>query len=60
MFWMRSAALARFVDLGLSWEDYPPEPLAIDGTLLHAIERLFGMAAPGTRVVATRTQGVNR
>jgi glycosyltransferase involved in cell wall biosynthesis len=60
MFWMRSAALARFVDLGLSWEDYPPEPLAIDGTLLHAIERLFGVAAPGTRVVATHTQGVNR
>jgi hypothetical protein len=43
MFWMRAAALAPFVDLELDWRDYPAEPLANDGTLLHALERLFGV-----------------
>ena len=43
MFWMRAAALKPFIDLGLDWSDYPSEPLPEDGTILHALERLFGV-----------------
>jgi len=42
MFWMRAEMLTRFVGLGLTWEDYPLEPVGKDGTILHALERLFG------------------
>lgn len=42
MFWVRAETLARFVGLGLAWEDYPLEPVGKDGTILHALERLFG------------------
>lgn len=41
MFWARTEALRPLFDLGLSWDDYPPEPLPSDGTILHAIERLL-------------------
>ena len=46
MFWMRSEVLKRFVDMNLGWSDYPAEPLPIDGSMLHAMERLFGVV-PG-------------
>jgi glycosyltransferase involved in cell wall biosynthesis len=45
MFWARPSALRPLLTLGLTWEDYPPEPLADDGTLLHALERLVPYAA---------------
>lgn len=41
MFWARAAALAPVFDLNLGWEDYPSEPLPIDGSMLHALERLL-------------------
>ena len=41
MFWARASALAPLINLKLDWPDYPIEPLPYDGTLLHAIERLF-------------------
>ncbi len=41
MFWARTVALAPLLGLGMRWEDYPLEPLAYDGTLLHALERLL-------------------
>jgi lipopolysaccharide biosynthesis protein len=41
MFWARTSALAPLMNLNLDWDDYPEEPLPYDGTLLHAIERLF-------------------
>ena len=43
MFWIKAEALRSFVDLGFSWQDYPEEPLPSDGTLLHAIERMFAL-----------------
>ncbi len=45
MFWARPAALAPLFDLGLTWDSYPSEPLATDGTLLHALERMLPFAA---------------
>jgi glycosyltransferase involved in cell wall biosynthesis len=48
MFWARPAALRPIIDLGLTWNDFPPEPLAYDGTLLHALERLLPFVAKET------------
>ncbi len=39
MFWFRPAALKSLLASDLQFEDFPPEPLANDGTLAHAIER---------------------
>ncbi|WP_244540177.1 rhamnan synthesis F family protein [Kaistia soli] len=44
MFWARPAALAPLFDLGLKWDDYPLEPVPIDGTLLHVLERMLPFA----------------
>ena len=48
MFWARSAALAPLFKLGLTWDDYPHEPVPIDGTILHALERLMPFVARHT------------
>ncbi len=45
MFWARSSALTPLLDLNLNWEDYPEEPLPYDGSMLHSIERLFGLVS---------------
>ncbi len=62
MFWMRAAALKPFVDLGLEWSDYPSEPVPEDGTILHALERLFGVVPvlQGWEAVVTNVRGVTR
>lgn len=45
MFWARSAALKPLLALELGWTDYPIEPVPIDGTILHALERLLPFVA---------------
>jgi glycosyltransferase involved in cell wall biosynthesis/ubiquinone/menaquinone biosynthesis C-methylase UbiE len=62
MFWVRSKVLAKFVELGLTWSDYPREPVPIDGTLIHAIERLFGVMPlkMGMTCAVTNVRGLTR
>jgi hypothetical protein len=45
MFWARPSALQRLVAARFAAEDYPTEPLPIDGTMLHALERLLPLIA---------------
>jgi hypothetical protein len=62
MFWARASALKPLIDLNLQWNDYPEEPVPIDGSMLHALERLFGIVPrlTGYRTVVTRVEGVCR
>ncbi|MGE4369098.1 MAG: rhamnan synthesis F family protein [Burkholderiaceae bacterium] len=62
MFWIRGDVLRRFADLDLNWDDYPLEPLGPDGSMLHALERLFGVvpATLGKRCAVTWVDGVSR
>lgn len=41
MFWARPVALKSLFEVGLDWDEYPVEPLPIDGSMLHALERLL-------------------
>jgi hypothetical protein len=62
MFWARTAALKPLLDLNLQWEDYPEEPIPIDGSMLHALERIFGILPGlcGFRNVVTTVEGIAR
>ena len=44
-FWVRTKALKILFDHDWQYEEFPEEPVAIDGTVLHAIERLYPFAA---------------
>ena len=44
MFWFRSAALKKAIGHGLDYKDFDV-PYAIDFTMMHAIERIYGYAA---------------
>lgn len=41
MMWVRSQAFKSLLRLNLKTEDYPKEPLPPDGSILHALERLY-------------------
>lgn len=41
MFWGRTQALKELLQLPLTYEDFPQEPLGTDGSIAHALERLF-------------------
>ncbi len=42
MFWFRPEALSALIDYPWTYEDFPQEPNGFDGTLLHAVERIYG------------------
>jgi glycosyltransferase involved in cell wall biosynthesis len=62
MFWARPAALQPLQALGIDWDDFPPEPLPIDGSMLHALERLLPFSArkAGFRFATTVVDGCVR
>jgi glycosyltransferase involved in cell wall biosynthesis len=62
MFWARVDALKRFWLLDLDWNDYPDEPLPNDGSLLHALERLFplGLEEGANQCALTNVSGMSR
>jgi glycosyltransferase involved in cell wall biosynthesis len=62
MFWARPSALAPLFDLHLGWDDFPEEPVAEDGTIMHALERLlpFGAAKAGLTFATTHIPGITR
>lgn len=45
MFWFRPCALKPLFDKKWKFTDFPKEPNANDGTILHAIERIYGFVA---------------
>jgi lipopolysaccharide biosynthesis protein len=45
MFWSRPEALKPLISISLREVDFPAEPLPIDGTLLHTLERIIPFAA---------------
>ena len=42
MFWFRPKAMKKLFDYDWKYEDFPKEPNGYDGTILHAIERIYG------------------
>lgn len=41
MFWFRPQAMKRLIDKSWEYEDFPEEPLPLDGSLIHIIERAY-------------------
>lgn len=62
MFWARTEALKPLLTRGFAWDDYPEEPLAYDGTMLHALERLvpFIVKSMGYGQLLTYVPGITR
>lgn len=60
MFWARPEALKPLLARKLAWHDYPQEPIANEGTILHALERLLPLVVQhaGDRYAATHIPGV--
>ena len=44
-FWFRSDAVAKLFEYNWKYDDFPEEPLPIDGTISHAIERVYAYVA---------------
>ena len=42
MFWFRPKAMEKLFDYDWEYEDFPKEPNENDGTILHAVERIYG------------------
>ena len=44
-FWFRAEALKGLWNIKWSYDDFPDEPVGLDGTVLHAIERIYPFIA---------------
>lgn len=45
VFWCKTCVLDKLFSYNWKYEDFPQEPMADDGTISHAIERIFGFLA---------------
>lgn len=45
VFWCRTAAMKKLFEYNFRFSDFPDEPMPVDGTISHAIERLFPYVA---------------
>lgn len=59
VFWFRVKALAPLFDHGWQHEDFPPEPLPQDGTISHAIERIYPFVAQGAGYYPAQAMSVD-
>ena len=59
MFWARAQALQPLWDLALTRNDMPAEPLAYDGTILHAVERMLPATCQATNLSWATIQANN-
>ncbi len=48
VFWFRVKALIKLFEKDWQYEDFPEEPLAVDGTISHAIERIHPFVVQDT------------
>lgn len=62
MFFARPDALRPLLNANFTFEDFPIEPVPIDGTMLHAIERMIAIICEnqGYGWRTTLVQGVTR
>ncbi len=62
MFWARADVLKPIFNLNLTTDDYPIEPVPLDATILHSIERLFPLVSEdlGYQTVLTYVPGYIR
>ena len=49
VFWARTIALKKLLNKKWKYEDFDEEPLADDGTISHAVERIFAFVAQDAR-----------
>lgn len=45
VFWCKTKALKKLLEINWTYEDFPEEPLPVDGTISHAIERIISYVA---------------
>lgn len=45
MFWIRGSAMSSLLRKQWNFDDFPPEPVQPDGTILHTLERMYPMLA---------------
>lgn len=45
VFWIRKEAVLKLFNINWKYEDFPEEPMPLDFTVSHAIERIFGYMA---------------
>lgn len=43
LFWFKPTAFKKLYDLNWKYSDFPAEPNNVDGTLLHAVERMYSL-----------------
>jgi lipopolysaccharide biosynthesis protein len=62
MFWARTEYLRQLQSVGLKFDQMMPEPVPLDGSPLHALERLIGVMPEhfGFRQVVVRVPGIRR